>query len=207
MTSKVTAESYLHSGVNDSAVHVTAVSMTPLCTSQRSQWLRQIFSKFTYLHSGVNDSAVHVTAESVSQIVFNLFFNWWIHEMWEVSLWYVWKNLNICTAESMTPLKFFQNFIFAQQSQWLRCASHSGVNDSAVHVTAESMTPLCTSQRSHWLCCDKTRWLQSRFARRILIHIEKGFNPCLRGLGGVVWWKNQRSKISCQGPFKSTTVN
>jgi hypothetical protein len=27
--------SYLHSGVNDSVVHVTAVLMTPLCTSQR----------------------------------------------------------------------------------------------------------------------------------------------------------------------------
>jgi hypothetical protein len=36
MTSKVTAESYLHSEVNDSAVQVTAESMTPLCTSQRS---------------------------------------------------------------------------------------------------------------------------------------------------------------------------
>jgi hypothetical protein len=36
------------------------------------------------------------------------------------------------------------------------------------------------SQRSQW---------QSRFSRRILIHIEKGFTPCLRGLGGVVWWK------------------
>jgi hypothetical protein len=48
MTSKVTAVSYLHSGVNDSAVHglvfvekidfvITAESMTPLCRSQRSQ--------------------------------------------------------------------------------------------------------------------------------------------------------------------------
>jgi hypothetical protein len=30
LTSKVTAESYLHSGVNDSAMHVTAESMTTL---------------------------------------------------------------------------------------------------------------------------------------------------------------------------------
>jgi hypothetical protein len=30
MMSKVPAVSYLHSGVKDSAVHVTAVSMTPL---------------------------------------------------------------------------------------------------------------------------------------------------------------------------------
>jgi hypothetical protein len=37
MRSKVTAVSYLHSGVNDSAVHVTAVSMTPLRRVQLSQ--------------------------------------------------------------------------------------------------------------------------------------------------------------------------
>jgi hypothetical protein len=30
--SKVTSVSYLHSSVNDSAVHITAVSMTPLCS-------------------------------------------------------------------------------------------------------------------------------------------------------------------------------
>jgi hypothetical protein len=47
------------------------------------------------------------------------------------------------------------------------------------------------SQRCHWHRCDKNRRIQSRFARRILIHIEKGFNPCIRGLGGVVWWKKQ----------------
>jgi hypothetical protein len=34
MMSKVTALSYLHSGVNDSVVHVTAESMTPLCHVQ-----------------------------------------------------------------------------------------------------------------------------------------------------------------------------
>jgi hypothetical protein len=82
----------------------------------------------------------------------------------------------------------------------LRCARHSGVNDSAeiflkfaslhssvnhsaVHFTVVSMT-----RRRHWLRCDKNRRLQSRFSRRILIHIQKGFNPCIRGLGGVVWW-------------------
>jgi hypothetical protein len=34
MRSNVTVVSYFHSGVNDSAVHVTAVSMTPLCHVQ-----------------------------------------------------------------------------------------------------------------------------------------------------------------------------
>jgi hypothetical protein len=106
MMSKVTAVSYLHSGVTDSAVHVTVVSMTSLCMSQRCQWLRcdmhsgvndctEMFSKFNYLHSGVIDTAVHVTVVS-----------------------------------------------------WHRCVYHSSVNDSAVQVTAGSMTPLCKSQRS-----------------------------------------------------------
>jgi hypothetical protein len=131
MMPKVTAVSYLHSGVNNSAVPITAVSMTPLCTSQQSQWLR-------------------------------------------------WNFLKICIA--------------AQQCQWLRCDVHSGVNDSAVHVTAVSMTPLYKSQRSHWLRCDKNWQLQSWFSQRILTHIQKGFNPCIRGLGGVVLWKKPEVK-------------
>jgi hypothetical protein len=38
MRSKVIAVSYTHSGVIYTALHVTAVSMTPLCMSQRCQW-------------------------------------------------------------------------------------------------------------------------------------------------------------------------
>jgi hypothetical protein len=49
ITSKVTAVSYLHSGVNDSAVHVTAELMTR-CD----------------MHGGVNDSTVHATAASMT---------------------------------------------------------------------------------------------------------------------------------------------
>jgi hypothetical protein len=85
------------------------------------------------------------------------------------------------TAVSMTPL------CISQRSQWLCYACHSGVNDSAVHVTAVSMTPMCNQ-----LC---------KFTPEIRIHIQKGFNRCIRGLRGVVWWKKQRLKISCQGPF------
>jgi hypothetical protein len=149
--------------------------MTPLCRSQQSQWL------CCARHSGVNNSAVPVTAVLITQL--NFFF-----------------KFALCTAESMTPLcmsqrcqwlswNIFKICIAAQWNHWLHCASHRGVNDSAVQVTAKSMTPLCMSQRSHWLNCDKSRRLQSRFSRRILIHVEKGFNPCLRGLRGVVWWK------------------
>jgi hypothetical protein len=120
-----------------------AESMTPLCRSQRSQWLR------CACHSGVIDSAVHGT------------------------------------AVSMTPLKFFQN---------LKCIDIPFKGSQSLakmmsKVTAVSMTPLCTSQRSHWLRCDNNRRLQSRFSRWILIHIEKGFNPCLRGLGELFYAK------------------
>jgi hypothetical protein len=55
MMSKVTAVSYLHSGVNDSAVHVKHVTENRLCN--RHFW-----------HSGVNDSAVQVTAASMTPL-------------------------------------------------------------------------------------------------------------------------------------------
>jgi hypothetical protein len=109
------------------------------------------------------------------------------------------------TVESLTPL--WQKLVITKVDflwhAWLRCDVHSEVNDSAVTCTAESLTLLWPAQRNHWLPqrshwltqrshllrCDKNRQLQSRFSLRILIHIEKGFNPCLRGLGAVVWWK------------------
>jgi hypothetical protein len=40
-------------------VGCTAVSMAPLCMSQRCQWYR------CTCHSGVNDTAVHITAVSI----------------------------------------------------------------------------------------------------------------------------------------------
>jgi hypothetical protein len=58
MMPKVTAVSYLHSSVNDSAVHITAVSMTPQCIPQRSQWIH------CACHISVNGSAVPCAAES-----------------------------------------------------------------------------------------------------------------------------------------------
>jgi hypothetical protein len=35
--------------------------------------------------------------------------------------------------------------------------------------------------------------------------MQNGFSPWVRAQGGVDWWKIQRSKISCQCPFKQTT--
>jgi hypothetical protein len=62
------------------------------------------------------------------------------------------------------------------------------------------------SQQSHRLLCDKNRRLQSLFPRRILIHIEKGFKPCLRGLGGVVWWKKPEVENLVSGFFKESLI-
>jgi hypothetical protein len=116
MMSKVTAVLYLHSCVNDSAVHITAVSMTPLCMSKWSQWLychNQVRFFMSFYHSGVIDTAVICTVESMTLLKF-------------------FQNLHICTAVSMTPL------CMSQRCQWLHCARHSGVNESAVKVKAKS---------------------------------------------------------------------
>jgi hypothetical protein len=45
------------------------------------------------------------------------------------------------------------------------------------------------SQRCHWHHCDENLLLQSRFSSRIWSLMQKGFNPCNRGLGGVDLWK------------------
>jgi hypothetical protein len=60
----------------------------------------------------------------------------------------------------------------------------SVVNDPAEIVSAGSMTP------------------PNRFFRRILGHMQNCFNPWIRALGGIDWWKNRGSKISCNCPFK-----
>jgi hypothetical protein len=110
--------------------------------------------------------------------------------------------------------KIWAQVWLAQQGHWHRCAHHSGVNaplkffQNLHHCTAVSITPLWRAQRCQWLRyaghSGVNRQLQNRFSRRILIHIQKYFNPCIGGLGGVVWWKNQRLKISCPGPFNKT---
>jgi hypothetical protein len=62
----------------------------------------------------------------------------------------------------MTPLWL------VQWNRWHRCDVHCGVIDTTVTCTAESLTPLCTSQRSNWHCCaamqiwkkfQRSRWL------------------------------------------------
>jgi hypothetical protein len=65
MMSKVTPVSYLHSGVNDSAVHVTAESMTPLKFFQNLHCIDIPFKgsqSLAKMMPKVNDTAVQVTA-------------------------------------------------------------------------------------------------------------------------------------------------
>jgi hypothetical protein len=52
-----------------------------------------------------------------------------------------------CTEVSMTPL------CMSQWCQWHHYTYHSGVTDSAVHVTGVSLTLLCMSQRCQWHRC------------------------------------------------------
>jgi hypothetical protein len=87
--------------------------------------------------------------------------------------------------------KIFEKKLVAERYQWHRCACHSYVNDSAVQVTAVSMTPLC-----YQFC---------RLSSRIRGHIRKGFNLCIRDPWEFVWWK-KRSKISCQGSFRGKFI-
>jgi hypothetical protein len=98
MRSKVSAVSYLRSGVIDTDVQVTAMSITPLCMSKRCHWHR------CTCHSSVNDTAVPCAAESDFLIK---------------------SSVELCA-------KIFEKI-------WL----HSGVIDTAVHITAVSLTLLC----------------------------------------------------------------
>jgi hypothetical protein len=116
----------------------------------------------------------------------------------------------------------------AQRCHWHRYDMHSGVIDTAVTldlIFEWLLLPLkgisnektyqgkftytisITFTQKIWGLTkhrfDENRRFHSRFCPRIRSYIQKDFNPCIRGLGGVVWWKNQRSKISCQGPIKN----
>jgi hypothetical protein len=64
--------------------------------------------------------------------------------------------------------------------------------------------------RSHWNRGIRFRGLIEtagselckRLSRRKRSHMQNGFRPWIRALGGIVWWKNRGSKISWHCPFK-----
>jgi hypothetical protein len=147
------------------------------------------------MHSGVIDSAVMCTAESWTPL--------W-HAQW--SHWHRCADMQILKCKYDTAVTFEYNLCRALatfKGNIYRKNIHRSI---VLHYTYNLHTQKWGLTRDRWLRCDKNRRLLSRFSRRILIHIEKGINPCIRGLGGVVWWKNQRSKISCQGPFNDNSV-
>jgi hypothetical protein len=145
---------------------VTAVSMTLLWMSHRCQWLCCAY------HSGVNDTAVQVTA-----VPMTLLFK---SQRCHLHRCVVCSKI-ICPHKNSIVVDHSQKFstkLVAQWCHWHHFDIHSSVIDTAVTCTAVSLTML-----SNQLC-----W----FSMQIQSHIQKGFNPCIRGLGEVVWWNRGR---------------
>jgi hypothetical protein len=141
------------------------------------------------------------------------------------------------------PFKGSQSHvIFAQRCNWHCCAIHSGVIDTAVHVTSVSLIPLCrvrlsqislkkkqcvglfaqmfektlVAQRCQWHRCNMhsviidtgvtgTAVLLTQLCTNFVDYLrefEKAVTRVSGAWGKLFDEKNQRSKISCQGPFK-----
>jgi hypothetical protein len=170
--------------------------------------MRSNVTTVSYLHSSVIDTAVHVITVLLAQLWKSEWCYW--HRYYSCAFYSSVNDTAVqCAAESdfciknsvsdhfqkifnkvgCTALSLTQKW-YAQRHNWHSCDMYSSVIETAVTCKAVSkLTPLCSQ-----LCL---------FFMRIRSHIQKGFNTCIRGLGGDVWWeKNQRSKISCQGPFK-----
>jgi hypothetical protein len=60
------------------------------------------------------------------------------------------------------------------------------------------------SQQCHWHRCDENQRFHSRFSPRIRSHIQKGFNPCIRGIGGscLMKKKNRGRKSRVRVPLR-----
>jgi hypothetical protein len=104
-------QGWLHSGVNDTAMHITVVSMTPLCMSQQYQWHR------CACHSSANDTAVHITAVSLTPLcaVQPTFFQTSLRIIRQTVFIRKSGSAAYCTAVSLTPLWHLL------RCQWHRC--------------------------------------------------------------------------------------
>jgi hypothetical protein len=78
-----------------------------------------------------------------------------------------------------------------------RCQWHCWICFRCLIDTMESLTQIFKSDSESELF----QWL-SRFSRRLRSHMRNGFSPCISAIGGIVWWKDRGSKISCHCPFK-----
>jgi hypothetical protein len=100
------------------------------------------------------------------------------------------------------------------RSHWNRRNRFRGLIETAKAASAVSLKPRNPLPRSHWNCRSDFRGLietaeadifkrLSRISRWFRSHMRNGFNPWIRELGGVDWWKNWGSKIWWHCPFKN----
>jgi hypothetical protein len=171
MRPKVTAWSYLHSGVLGTTVQVTAVLMTPLIMSQRCQWLR------CACHSGVNDTDVQCGAKS-DFLIKNSVLNY----------------SQIYLMHGLEPFRIWLRIRVDNRHCWL----HSDVNDPAVPVTAVSMTQLFPSQECHWHCC-ATNFVE--YLREFEAIFEKALTRVTGAQGKLFDEKNRGRKSHVRVPF------
>jgi hypothetical protein len=140
-----------HSGVNNTAVHVTAVQFILMCTSQQCHWNRcatnfvKYFRKLseTLFFMRESDSTAHGTAASLIPLWHAQQYHWHCCDMHSS----IFDNALTCIVVSMTPL-------------WL-CVNHRGANDTAVTCIAVSITPLWLAKQYQQHRCD----LHSRVSR------------------------------------------
>jgi hypothetical protein len=185
-----------HSGVNYIALHITAESMTPLCNQLCQIFSRMIWNTFcglltllwheqryhchrSNMYSGVNDNAVTWTLVTPlckydTAVTLNFIFN---------RLWLPLKGIYI---EKKTCIGKFSYTM-------------SKLNKKMLGLTTDRFL----SQWCHWHHCAQNRRFGSRFSSRIRIPFQKGFNPCIRCLGGVVWWKTPEVENLVSEPLLS----
>jgi hypothetical protein len=108
-------------------LHITAVSMPPLCMPRWCQRYRFAF------HSGVNDTTVHITALSMTPLCNQLCWMFFANDpehgltLLCMSQRCQWHSCDMHSG-IITPLWH------AKQCQWHRCDMQSSVNDSAVQI-------------------------------------------------------------------------
>jgi hypothetical protein len=145
----------------------TAVLMTLLCYAQRIQLFN--FVKISAQHSIVNYTAVTCTAVSTTPL-------WHVYDtavpldlIFEM-LWLIFKGISIkkgtyAICPPLYLLLYFHPKIWGLAKDCFR-------------------TLWCHCHR-----CSKNRRFRSQISLLVRSHIQKGFNQCIKGLGGVVWWK------------------
>jgi hypothetical protein len=82
---------------------------------------------------------------------------------------------------------------------WSRSLIEIALTDPAVSLRPRNPIPRLNRNRGIW-----TLQRLSGFSRLIRSHMQNGFSPWIRALGGNVWWNNRGWKISWHCPCKET---